>query len=164
MVISYSEAISTHSNLDGINFGVRQQSKNYQATMKESRAKGFGLVVQRRFVLGSYFLARENQSVLFLKAKKVRRLIVEAYLACFQEVDIIIMPPNHTIAPKQEEVYAAVSKDEKKANIMNNLLVLANLAGTGSLTIPLKKINKMPVGINFNCRAFEDHLLFAIAR
>ena len=164
MIISYSEAISTHSNLDGINFGVRHQGADYSATMKQSRAKGFGLVVQRRFVLGSYFLARENQSLLLLKAKKVRRLIVAAYRACLDQVDIIIMPPANDIAPKQADVYAAPSKDDQLYNIMNNVLVLANLAGTPSLTIPLGKIANMPVGINFNSASFRDQLLFQLAQ
>ncbi|ARU92232.1 aspartyl/glutamyl-tRNA amidotransferase subunit A [Spiroplasma clarkii] len=51
MMISFSEAVSTHSNLDGINFGERVEGKDYIETIKKSRASGFGMNVKKDLLL-----------------------------------------------------------------------------------------------------------------
>lgn len=86
MIISYAEAISTHSNLDGINFGIREKGETYEQVMINSRTKGFGNEVKLRYIIGAYALSKDNQKLLFEKAKKVRRSIVNELKKSFNNL------------------------------------------------------------------------------
>jgi ribonuclease R len=79
IVISCSEATSNNANLDGIKFGPRASGNTYQEVMTNSRTQGFGELIRRRFVIGGYSLEKENQNELFVRAQRVRRLIVNAF-------------------------------------------------------------------------------------
>ena len=77
-VISCAEATSNNANLDGIKFGPYYDGKTYEEVMSNARTNGFGELIKRRFVIGSYVLMSENQKELFILAQKNRRRIVEA--------------------------------------------------------------------------------------
>ena len=71
-IIANCEATSNDSNLDGIRFGVREPGEDMAEIMTNSRTKGFGPLIRRRFVIGSYGLFEENQERVFRKAQKVK--------------------------------------------------------------------------------------------
>lgn len=75
--ISCAEATSNNANLDGVKFGPYFGGETYQDAMTEARTRGFSELIKRRFILGSFALMRENQEVLFLRAQKARRKMVE---------------------------------------------------------------------------------------
>ncbi|WHQ37260.1 amidase family protein [Spiroplasma sp. SV19] len=160
MVISFAEAVSSHSMLDGINFGTRVDGDSYQAVMMNSRTEGFGHVVKRRYVIGSYALSKENQTLLFLKAKRVRRLIVDALTAVFKEYDILLLPAASSIAPKISAIKDQILTEAELENYVDDLLVLGNLMGNPSLTLPLAFVDNMPIGINVNAAPFADQKVF----
>ncbi|AOX44298.1 aspartyl/glutamyl-tRNA amidotransferase subunit A [Spiroplasma sp. NBRC 100390] len=160
MVISFAEAVSSHSMLDGINFGTRVDGDSYEAVMMNSRTEGFGHVVKRRYVIGSYALSKENQTLLFLKAKRVRRLIVDALMAVFKEYDILLLPTASSIAPKISAIKDQILTEAELENYVDDLLVLANLMGNPSLTLPLAFVDHMPIGINVNAAPFADQKVF----
>ena len=91
-IIANCEATSNDSNLDGIRFGVREDGEDMEAIMTNSRTKGFGPLIRRRFVIGSYGLFEANQERIFRKAQKVRRVVVDAMNECFKEYDAIVAP------------------------------------------------------------------------
>jgi len=80
MVLSCAEATSNNANLDGINFGNTQDGNSIDEVVINTRTKGFSELIKRRFILGSYILSKENQEKMFIKAKKIRRLIVNDIL------------------------------------------------------------------------------------
>ena len=162
MIISFAEAVSSHSNLDGINFGVRQEGETYEEVMLNSRGKGFGDVVKRRYVIGSYALTRKNQTLLFLKAKRVRRLIVTELEKIFSQYDILLLPSASDVAPKIADIKQQVLKEEDVEHYIDDVLVLANFMGNPSLTIPLALINELPIGININAKPFNDQAVLNV--
>jgi aspartyl-tRNA(Asn)/glutamyl-tRNA(Gln) amidotransferase subunit A len=167
MVLSFSEAVSTSANLDGINFGLRVDGENFADIMKKTRSEGFGQLVKRRFIIGSYQLKSENQIDLQLKAKQIRRLISQEFDKAFEQVDFIVMPP--TIA-KAKLISECTNRtiEEQDANdegkFMENLLVLGNLTGIPSITIPFVTEDGMPIGINFNSKLKSDGDLLMFAK
>ncbi|QEH61362.1 aspartyl/glutamyl-tRNA amidotransferase subunit A [Spiroplasma chinense] len=158
MMISFAEAVSTHANLDGINFGNRVEGVDYIDTMRKSRAKNFGATVKKRMVIGSYQLKQENQERLLAKSKKVRRLIIEELNKMFEQVDVLIMPASLKIAPLVKEIYGVEieDRDDNEAIFLEDLLVLANMNGMPSITLPFVKHNNLPIGINLNAKPKED--------
>ncbi|MCX5775620.1 MAG: amidase family protein [Firmicutes bacterium] len=69
LTLCCAEATSNNANLDGIKFGPRYEGSTYQEVMFKARTAGFSELIKRRFVIGSFALMRENQDVLFLRAK-----------------------------------------------------------------------------------------------
>lgn len=160
MIISFAEAVSSHSMLNGINFGTRINGNTYQEIMINSRTNGFGNIVKRRYVIGSYALTKENQTLLFLKAKRVRRLIVNALTTIFVKYDILLLPAASTIAPKISTVKDKILTETEIENYVDDLLVLGNLMGNPSLTVPIAFVDNMPIGINVNAPPFADQNVF----
>ena len=70
MIISCAEATSNNANLDGIKFGLKVDGDSYNEIIKNTRTNGFGELIKRRFVIGSYSLLKENREDLFLRAQK----------------------------------------------------------------------------------------------
>ena len=165
MMISFTEAVSSHANLNGINFGKRVDGEDYVQLMTKTRTKYLGPVVKRRFLVGSLNLKKENQERFMLKARKVRRLIVEELEKIYQEVEILIIPPALGVAPliEKAEEFDDADQDEK-TEFLNDILVLANFNGMPSITIPFVFENNLPIGINFNAAPKKDLLVLQAAK
>ncbi|MDQ7982615.1 MAG: amidase family protein [Spiroplasma sp.] len=164
MIISFAEATSCHASLDGINFGVRKPGKNYQETMIKTRSSGFGNVVKRRYVIGSYALSEGHQKELFLKAKKVRRLIVQALEQLFAKYDAFIVMPSSNPAPPIKTTLKKTITLPKKHDYVEDLLLLANFNGSPSITIPLTTVDDLPIGITINAAPFKDQIALNLAQ
>lgn len=161
-LIANCEATSNHSNLDGIRFGVREKGDSMEEIMTHSRTQGFGPLIRKRFVIGSYGLFEENQEKLFRKAQKVRRVIVNELNRCLSEYDCLIAPASNDIAPKLDQA----SGDELSAEylVAENHMVIGNFSGYPSMTLPMGFEDGCPLGVNLTCRAFEEQMMFDIAK
>jgi aspartyl-tRNA(Asn)/glutamyl-tRNA(Gln) amidotransferase subunit A len=162
-IIANCEATSNHSNLDGIRFGVREDGADMKEIMTNSRTKGFGPLIRRRFVIGSYGLFEENQERLFRKAQKVRRVVVDAMDECLKTYDAIIAPASGDIAPLIDE-----KKDQDQLSddylIAENYMAMANFSGYPSMTVPMGFREGCPLGLNITCRAWEEETMFNIGK
>ena len=162
-LIANCEATSNHSNLDGIRFGVRKEGADMAEIMTNTRTEGFGPLIRRRFVIGSYGLFEENQERLFRKAQKVRRLIVDAMRECLKDYDCIIAPASGSIAPHIEGDYNEDQLSEDYL-ISENYMAMANFSGYPSLTVPMGFIEGCPIGVNLTTRAFDEETMFDIGK
>ena len=159
-VISCAEATSNNANMDGIKFGPLSNGATYEEVMSEARTKGFGELIKRRFVIGSFALMKENKHDLFIRAQKNRRRIVEAVDKILKENDFIYLPAAPSIAPKINESSDRLSDEYL---IADNHLVLGNFAGLPSITLPIGFKEGMPFGANLMGRAFDEVGLFQVA-
>ncbi len=161
VLIANAEATSSHANLDGVRFGLREEGEDLESLMRNSRGKGFGYEAKRRFILGAYAFKHGEDEILFNKAKRVRRLLVDAYAALFDDIDVLISLAAPDVAPKIEVSEEIEWNDEEL--IANNYMALDNLSGFPSMTIPLGLLDSMPLGLNISARPFEEAALFAYA-
>ncbi|MGN1344484.1 MAG: amidase family protein [Traorella sp.] len=162
LIIANAEACANHSNLDGVRFGVRESGDNLEEIMIHSRTLGFSSAVRKRFVLGSYSLFVENQEKLFRKAQKVRRVIVNEFKKIFDNYDVVMASAAPTIAPHPED-----SVGEKMSDtylVAENFMVLGNMSGYPSLTLPSGFVDGCPIGINVTAKAFEEQTLLNICK
>ena len=162
IIISSAESTSSNANLDGIKFGLRCDGENYEEVMFNARTQGFSELIKRRFVIGSYSLLRENQSEIFIRAQKCRRLIVNAVNDILKDNDVIYLPATPNIAPlfKQKDI----DKLSNEKLIAENYLALANLGGQPSLTLPLGFKDGMPFGGNITGRIFDESTVLTVAQ
>ena len=161
IVISSSEATSNDANLDGIKFGPRYEGNSYQEVMKKTRTKGFSELIKRRFIIGGFSLLAENRNILFLRAQKARRMIVEAIDKILIDYDFIYLPAAPTIAPKFVDSSDRLSSQYL---IADNHLAIGNFGGYPSLTLPLGLKDGMPFGGNVTGRRFEEGKVFQISK
>ena len=159
-VISCAEATSNNANMDGIKFGPLSNGTTWEEVMSEARTKGFGELIKRRFVIGSFALMKENQKELFARAQKNRRRVVDAINEILKDNDFIYLPAAPSIAPKIGEASDRLSDEYL---IADNHMVLGNFAGLPSITLPIGFKDEMPFGANLMGRAFEEKDLFQVA-
>ena len=160
-IIANAEATANHSNLDSLRVGVLKEGKTMDESMVLSRTAGFGKLLKKRFVIGSYALFTENQEEVFRKAQKVRRLIVEDISRVLSEVDVIMAPASSQGAPKFDDI----STDQLSSEylIAENYMALANFSGYPSITVPMGYVEGLPIGVNLTAKAFEEMNLLNIA-
>ena len=160
-IIANSEATANHSNLDGVRFGMQSWGDSLEELMTNSRSEGFSFLLRKRFVIGSYSLADENQELLLRKAQKVRRLLVEEFESVLADVDVLVAPASGDVAP----LLTDKSADQLSARylIAENYMVLGNFSGYPSMTIPMGKIQGLPIGINLTAKPFEEQTMFNVA-
>lgn len=159
-LIANCEATANHSNLDGIRFGVRKLGKDVEEIMINSRTTGFGSLIRKRFVIGSYGLFVENQEKLFRQAQRVRRLIVDEVKRCLDEYDCLLAPASNDIAPKLDDHARDELSDEYL--IVENHMIIGNFTGYPSMTVPMGMIDGCPIGVNLTCKAFAEQTMFDI--
>ncbi len=152
-VISCAEATSNNANLDGIKFGPLSNGATFEEVMKEARTKGFGELIKRRFIIGSYALMKENKEELFNRAQKNRRRVVDLINNILKDNDFIYLPAAPGIAPKKDESSDRLSDEYL---IADNHLCMGNFAGLPSITLPIGFKDNMPFGANLMGRAFEE--------
>lgn len=157
-LIANCEATANHSNLDGLRFGVQKEGKDVEEIMINSRTAGFGSLIRKRFVIGSYGLFVENQEKLFRQAQRVRRLIVNEVKDILSKYDCLIAPASNDIAPHLDDNSRDQLSDEYL--IVENHMVIGNFTGYPSMTLPMGMIDGCPIGVNLTCMAFEESKIF----
>ena len=159
-IISNCEASSNHANLDGIRFGLQEDGDSYEDIMIKTRTKGFSTLIRERFIIGSYGLFRKNREEIFLKAQKVRRLIVEDYRRMAEGFDAVIAPTCPHGAPKFED---DDDKTFRENNAPVNYLPIMNFSGDPSMSVPMGFEGEMPVGLCISAKAFDEETMFETA-
>ena len=159
-VLSCAEATSNNANMDGIKFGPLSNGSTFEEVVTQARTKGFGELIKRRFVIGSFALMKENKNDLFIRAQKNRRRIVENVNNILKDNDFIYLPAAPSIAPKFTDASDRLSDEYL---IADNHLVLGNFAGLPSITLPIGFKDDMPFGANLMGRAFEETELLQVS-
>ena len=165
MVISCCEATSNNANLDGIKFGPREGNEStYMEVMMNARTKGFGELIKRRFVIGSYSLLSANRHDLYDRAVKARRLIVNRANEILNDYDAVLTPVTgqvrQPISSHSDDVSDRLDIDTM---IIENHLAIGNFGGFPSISIPVGLDDNFPFAFNFTSKIFDEVNLFSIA-
>lgn len=153
LIISCAEATSNNACLDGIKYGARKDGKSFQEVMMNTRTEGFGELIRRRFVIGQYSLLKENQEDTFIKAQKIRRLVVNEFNKIFEQYDFVLMPAAPSTAPL---INGNADRLSDEYMIADNYMAYGNFGGYPSITVPLGFENDLPFGVNLTSRPFND--------
>lgn len=158
LFISSAEATSNNANLDGVKFGPYRGGASYEEVMFNARNQGFSDLIKKRFVIGSFALMKENQDDLYLRAKKIRAMIVKTVNDIFSNYDFIYLPTAPSIAPFFDD------KPSDKYPLSDNHLILGNFAGLPSISVPFCFDQGMPLGVSVMGKAYADNDVLMMAR
>ncbi|MFQ6062261.1 MAG: Asp-tRNA(Asn)/Glu-tRNA(Gln) amidotransferase subunit GatA [Methanosarcinales archaeon] len=159
-IIAMSEASSNLARFDGMRYGLRlEKDKDWHTTYSEIRANGFGAEVKRRILLGTYALSAGYYGKYYLKALKVRTLIIQDFRNAFKECNVLITPTMPTPAFKIGEKIT----DPLQLYLSDVNTVPINLAGVPSVSIPCGFSNKLPIGMQIIGKHFEENTILQVA-
>ena len=160
-VIATAEASSNLARFDGVRYGLRiEKTRDLREMYGATRDAGFGAEVKRRILLGTFVLSAGYYDAYYVKAQKVRTLIVRDFEAAFREVDAICSPTSPTPAFKLGE-----KTQDPLAMYLNDVYTLpASLAGIPALSVPCAPARSgLPIGLQMMAPALEESRLFALA-
>lgn len=127
---------------------------------EQTRAKGFGMEVKRRILIGTYVLSAGYYDAYYVQAQKVRTLIKKDFDDAFHAgVDAILTPatPSAAFGIADEELAA----DPVKMYLNDVFTVTVNMAGLPAISIPAGLDSKgLPLGLQLIGRPFEEETLF----
>jgi aspartyl-tRNA(Asn)/glutamyl-tRNA(Gln) amidotransferase subunit A len=163
-LVATAEASSNLARYDGVRYGYRAPSEpgreDLRAMYFRTRARGFGIEVKRRIMLGTYVLSAGYYDAYYRKAQQVRTLIRRDYDRAFEQVDVIATPTSPTPAFKIGERI----DDPLQMYLADVFTVSANLTGLPAISIPAGFTDdRLPIGLQLTGRAFDEATLLRAA-
>ncbi|MBQ8985142.1 Asp-tRNA(Asn)/Glu-tRNA(Gln) amidotransferase subunit GatA [Candidatus Saccharibacteria bacterium] len=144
-IIVPAEITSNLSRYDGIRYGFRSDDSNdLNKLYAKTRDDGFMPENKRRIMIGNFVLSSGFYDAYFLKAAKVRTLIVKEYEDAFKKCDFLLTP----VAPNPAFKLGEKVNDPVAMYLEDMMSVSLNLAGVPGLTIPAGKTKDgLPLGL-----------------
>jgi aspartyl-tRNA(Asn)/glutamyl-tRNA(Gln) amidotransferase subunit A len=159
-IIAPAEASSNLARYDGVRFGLRVEGDSLDEMYELTRAAGFGAEVRRRVLIGTYVLSAGYYNAYYLKAQRVRTLIMRDFVTAFERVDCILTPT----APSAAFAIGEKSDDPIAMYLNDVFTVPANLAGVPAISVPAGlTADRLPLGLQIIGRAFDEETVLRVA-
>jgi len=158
-IVAPAEASSNLARYDGVRFGARVEGKDLNELYENSRAAGFGDEVKRRVLIGTYVLSAGYYDAYYLRAQKVRALILKDFTDAFRDVDALVTPTAPSAAFAQGERM----DDPVKMYLNDVFTVPANMSGIPGLSVPAGlDAQGLPLGLQVLGKPFDEETVFAV--
>jgi aspartyl-tRNA(Asn)/glutamyl-tRNA(Gln) amidotransferase subunit A len=160
-LIATAEASSNLARYDGARFGHRSEAAQSLLDMyRKSRAEGFGQEVKRRIMLGTYALSSGYYDAYYLKAQKVRTLIMHDFIKAFEQVDVLLTP----VAPTPAFRIGEKTSDPLQMYLSDIFTIPVNLAGTCGISVPAGISGSgLPIGLQLVGKPFGEESILRAA-
>lgn len=161
-VVVPAEVASNLSRYDGIRYGYRSsEAHSIEEVFGLSRNDGFMPENKRRIMIGNFVLSSGFYDAYYLKAQKVRTLIIKAYEEAFEKCDYILTP----VSPSPAFELGEKVNDPVAMYLEDVMSVPINLAGLPSLAIPINRDkDELPVGLQLIGPRRSDKNLLQFAK
>jgi len=158
-VIAPAEASSNLARYDGVRFGLRADGEDLRDLYERTRAEGFGAEVKRRILIGTYVLSAGYYDAYYLRAQKVRALILRDFTDAFQQVDALLTPT----APSAAFAIGEKTDDPVTMYLNDVFTVNGNLAGIPGISVPAGlDADGLPLGLQILGKPFDEETVFAV--
>lgn len=145
-IIQRSEVSSNLARYDGIRYG---NPRDF-----------FGAEAKRRIMLGTYSLSSGYYDAYYLKAQKVRSMIIDDFQKQFQKVDAIIGPTSPTTALP----LGATEGQSMFGELEDMLMEPSSMAGLPGFSIPCGFADGLPIGLQITTPQHREDLAYQIAQ
>ncbi len=150
--LATTEASTNLAKYCGMRYGASEEIKgNFDEYFTNVRSKNFGKEAKRRIMLGTFARMSGFRDAYYIKAAKVRSLIIEEYKKAFNNFDILITPTMPILPPTFKELEKLTPLQDYMMDIMT---VSPNLAGLPHINIPVGFEKSLPIGMMI----ISDHL------
>jgi aspartyl-tRNA(Asn)/glutamyl-tRNA(Gln) amidotransferase subunit A len=158
-IVAPAEASSNLARFDGVRYGLRVEGDGLRAMYEATRSRGFGAEVTRRILLGTYVLSAGYYDAYYRKAQQVRALIARDFTNVFDGgVHLLFTPTTPTPA------FPLGSKADPYEMYLSDVFTCtANLAGVPAMSLPIGRIDGLPVGGQLIAPHFGERQMFVAA-
>jgi aspartyl-tRNA(Asn)/glutamyl-tRNA(Gln) amidotransferase subunit A len=118
-----------------------------------------GEEVLRRILGGKEISKAECEGRYYYQALRAKKVIEKEFSDAFKEVDCIISP---TVPRLPHKIGEQISVEEMYS--YDALTIPSNLAGNCCISIPIGKVDEIPVGMQIMCDKFKDEKMIQISR
>ncbi|MFH1420894.1 MAG: Asp-tRNA(Asn)/Glu-tRNA(Gln) amidotransferase subunit GatA [Candidatus Aenigmatarchaeota archaeon] len=151
-IIATAEASTNLAKYCGMRYGLHLQLKGgFDEYFSSVRSKGFGPEAKRRIMLGTFARMAGYRDAYYMKALKVRTMIINDFKHAFKNVDVLCAPTMPVLPPKFSDISKMTLAEQYQSDV---LTVPANLAGLPMISVPCGFVGKLPVGLHI----IGDHL------
>ena len=159
-IVAPAEASSNLARYDGVRFGARQDGVDLQDLYERTRAAGFGPEVRRRIMIGTYVLSSGYYDAYYLRAQKIRTLILRDFTDVFAKVDALLTPTAPSAAFAQGE-----NMDDPVKMYLNDVFTVpASMAGVPAMSVPAGlDAQGLPLGLQVIGKPFDEETVFAVS-
>ena len=158
-IIAPAEASSNLARFDGVRYGLRVDAPTLRDMYERTRSHGFGPEVTRRILLGTYVLSAGYYDAYYKKAQEVRALITTDFNRVFDGgVHLLFTPTAPTTA-----FPLGTRSDPYEMYLSDIFTATANLAGIPALSLPIGRVDGLPVGGQLMAAHFDEGRIFRAA-
>lgn len=151
-IIATCEASTNLAKYCGLRYGLHKElDGNFNEYFSAVRTEGFGEEAKRRIMLGTFARMAGYRDAYYLKAQRVRTLVINDFKKVFKKFHAIAAPTMPVIAPKFKEIERLTPA---QCYQMDVLTVAPNLAGIPMISVPCGSAHGLPVGLHL----MTDHL------
>lgn len=144
-ILQRAEVSSNLCRFDGIRYGKNRSYFSNQA--------------KRRMMLGAFTLSVGYYDAYYLKAQKVRTLIMNNFDQAYKQVDLIMAPTTPIAAPKIGES----NSNPMFGEIMDQLVEASSIAGLPGINMPIGFSQGLPVGMQLFGPHFSEPQILNLA-
>lgn len=158
-IIATAEASTNLARYCGLRYGLHQELEgSFNEYFSRVRSAGFGEEAKRRIILGTFARMSGYRDAYYLKAMKVRTLIINEFKKAFKSFDVLAAPTMPILPPKFSQIKKLTPS---KVYQMDILTVPPNLAGIPMISVPAEK--SKPIGLHLMANHLEEAKLIEIA-
>ena len=160
-LLAMTEASTNLAKLAGLRYGQENDVENigYNEYFAKVRSSNFNTEAKRRIIIGTFARMAGFRDAYYIKAAKVRSLIIDEYKNLFKKYDVLISPTMPIIAPTFKEIEKLTPLE---VYMMDILTVGPNLAGLPHLTVPCGEKDKMPIGMLMISEHFNEKAIIQL--
>jgi aspartyl-tRNA(Asn)/glutamyl-tRNA(Gln) amidotransferase subunit A len=158
-IVAPAEASSNLARFDGVRYGMRLRGDGLRGMYEATRSGGFGPEVTRRILLGTYVLSAGYYDAYYRKAQQVRALIARDFARVFASgIHVLFTPTTPTTA------FAIGAKSDPYDMYLSDIFTCtANLAGVPAMSLPIGRVDGLPVGGQLIANHFDEARMFEVA-
>ncbi|MBI4452053.1 Asp-tRNA(Asn)/Glu-tRNA(Gln) amidotransferase subunit GatA [Candidatus Woesearchaeota archaeon] len=144
-MIATSEASTNLAKLCGMRYGASEKLEgSFNEYFTKVRSENFGTEAKRRIILGTFARMAGYRDAFYIKAMKVRTIMISEYKKAFKRFDALVSPTAPMLPPKFSEIEKLTPLQHYLADVMT---VSPNVAGLPHLNVPVGYSNGLPVGM-----------------
>ncbi len=161
-LLAMTEASTNLTKLSGLRYGQEENPSDisFNDYFTSIRTKYFNEETKRRILLGTFARMAGFRDAYYIKAAKIRTLIIEEYKELFKTFDVLITPTMPIIAPTFDEIKKLTPLQHY---MMDILTVGPNLAGIPHITVPCGEVQGMPVGMQIMADHWQEKKMIQVA-
>jgi len=160
-IIATAEASTNLAKFCGMRYGLHGQIKGgFNEYFSNVRSEGFGKEAKRRIMLGTFARMSGYRDRYYMKAMKVRTLVINDFKKAFKKFDVLAAPTMPILPPKFSEIEELSAMENYQMDV---LTVPPNLAGIPMISVPCGFSGKLPIGLHLMADHLQEQKLLNVA-